>query len=98
MQQLVFISIICLEDKYVALSQALKNVRIWANYGRICLFWASIFSLHAVQWNITPLIRRGSNFYFFAALYFSLLESTALCLSVVFSLLPACSPNVGGRQ
>ena len=26
------------------------------------------------QWNVTPLIRRGSNFYFFAALYFAQLD------------------------
>ena len=26
------------------------------------------------QWNVMPLIRRGSNFYFFAALYFALLD------------------------
>ena len=26
------------------------------------------------KWNVTPLIRRGSNFYFFAALYFALLD------------------------
>ena len=27
-----------------------------------------------LQWNVTPLIRRSSNFYFFAALYFALLD------------------------
>ena len=26
------------------------------------------------KWNVTPLIRRGSNFYFLAALYFALLD------------------------
>ena len=26
------------------------------------------------EWNVTPLIRRGSNFYFFVALYFALLD------------------------
>ena len=26
------------------------------------------------EWNVTPLIRRGSNFYFFAVLYFALLD------------------------
>ena len=33
----------------------------------------------ATQWNVTPLIRRGNNFYFFAALYFSSLGFNAMC-------------------
>ena len=30
--------------------------------------------VHDKKWNVTPLIGRGSNFYFFAALYFALLD------------------------
>ena len=49
-------------------------------------------------WNVTPLIRRGSIFSFFAAFYFSPLEFYALWVCLSCGLLPACTPDEGGRQ
>ena len=48
------------------------------------------------KWNGTPLTRRGSNFYFFAAPYCSRLEFNALFACLSCFLLPACPPNKGG--
>ena len=48
------------------------------------------------QWNVTPCIRRGSNIYFFAALYFSVIGFDALFVCLSSLLLPACSPEVRG--
>ena len=37
-----------------------------------------------IKWNVTPLIRRGSNFHFFAAYCGFLLDLSAVCVSVLF--------------
>ena len=49
------------------------------------------------EWNVTPLIRRGSNFF---SLQYIVDASLNLVLFVRLSclLLPTCSPDVGGRQ